>query len=254
MRFPLQRLANHLGPVFQAWLIVEAMRFLLMVWPIATWRAGLSPGGSLGCGSCSQPLLRAAQTALPSVFALAGGPAMRMCPVATGGCWPSGAPLARPLGSCYAPRSVAQPDVLAQPLGRLPGISPWLFAGPALGAVVVPWRLATLLANRSEPWLLTHRSCLEERPSEPTAQPRFPLLDRRSGLIPAAKRRRRCRRRAGGVRQAAGGVPGQRQAEFLLAWPCCWCFGLPDRGIGPNRAARSWLLAVGGAPTLSISA
>jgi len=54
-------------------------------------------------------------------------------------------------------------------------------------------------------------------------------------------------------RQPLAEVPGQRQLGNFWPGPCCGVRTAWNRGIGPKPCLpRSWLLAVGGAPTLSI--
>ncbi|MCT0201661.1 permease [Synechococcus sp. CS-602] len=237
----LQRLATTWA-LFQA-LLVEAMPFLLIGVAIATLARWLSPGGRWVRKLPSQPLLgplsgAALGFALPACECGNVPVARRLLA--------SGAPLGAALGFLFA-APVLNPIVLASTWAAFPD-KPWLLLARPLGAVVVAVALATLLGQRSEALLLTPELLEERRLSQPLSQ--VSLLDRRSGLIgsqpptplPADVPVRR---------QPLAEVLGHGSSEFL-GLALLLVFGCLIAALVQTVLPRSWLLAVGGAPTLSI--
>ncbi|NQV10875.1 MAG: permease [Cyanobacteria bacterium] len=237
----LQRLATTWA-LFQA-LLVEAMPFLLIGVAIATLARWVSPGGRWVRKLPSQPLLgplsgAALGFALPACECGNVPVARRLLA--------SGAPLGAALGFLFA-APVLNPIVLASTWAAFPN-KPWLLLARPLGAVVVAVALATLLGQRSEALLLTPELLEERRLSQPLSQ--VSLLDRRSGLIgsqppaplPADVPVRR---------QPLAEVLGHGSAEFL-GLALLLVFGCLVAALVQTVLPRSWLLAVGGAPTLSI--
>ena len=236
----LERLATTWA-LFQA-LLVEAMPFLLIGVAISSLARWLSPGGAWVRKLPANPLL-GPLTGAALGFAL---PACECgnVPVARR-LLASGAPLATALGFLFA-APVLNPIVLASTWAAFPD-QPWLLAARPLGALVIALALATLLGRLPEARLLTPALLEERRLSQPLS--RVSLLERRSGLIgggsapepPALPARR----------PPLAEVLGHGSTEFLdLA--LLLVLGCAIAALVQTAVPRAWLLAVGGAPTLSI--
>ncbi|MCT0214320.1 MULTISPECIES: permease [unclassified Synechococcus] len=227
--------------LFQA-LLVEAMPFLLIGVAISTLARWLSPGGSWVRKLPAHPLLgpltgAALGFALPACECGNVPVARRMLA--------GGAPLATAMGFLFA-APVLNPIVLASTWAAFPD-QPWLLAARPLGALLIALVLATLLRQLPEAELLTPALLEERRLSQPLS--RVSLLERRSGLIGAE------------ASPMPPALPPQRlplaellghgSAEFLnLA--LLLVMGCAIAALVQTVVPRTWLLAVGGAPTLSI--
>jgi uncharacterized membrane protein YraQ (UPF0718 family) len=236
----LERLATTWA-LFQA-LLVEAMPFLLIGVAISSLARWLSPGGAWVRKLPAHPLL-GPLTGAALGFAL---PACECgnVPVARR-LLASGAPLATAMGFLFA-APVLNPIVLASTWAAFPD-QPWLLAARPLGALVIALALATLLRQLPEGQLLTPALLEERRLTQPLN--RVSLLERRSGLIgtdsapdpsPLPSRR-----------PPLAEVLGHGSTEFLdLA--LLLVLGCAIAALVQTAVPRAWLLAVGGAPTLSI--
>jgi uncharacterized membrane protein YraQ (UPF0718 family) len=236
--------------LFQA-LLIEAMPFLLIGVSISALARWLSPGGRWVRNLPGHPLL-GPLTGAALGFAL---PACECgnVPVARR-LMAGGAPLATALGFLFA-APVLNPIVLLSTFAAFPD-QPWLLVARPLGAVLVAVLLATLLNRLPEGDLLVTPLLEERRLSQPLT--RLSLLERRGGLI--------------GVGAGPGATPepeawildlpvvarppwrevlGHGAGEFLdLA--LLLVFGCAVAALVQTVVPRDWLLAVGGAPTLSI--
>jgi uncharacterized membrane protein YraQ (UPF0718 family) len=230
--------------LFQA-LLVEAMPFLLIGVLISAGARWLSPGGRWVRKLPAHPLL-GPLTGAALGFAL---PACECgnVPVARR-LLAAGAPLGTALGFLFA-APVLNPIVLVSTWAAFPD-QPWLLAARPLGALLISLALATLLRRLPEAQLLTADLLEERRMNQPLS--RVTLLERRGGLIGATE---------GGL----GGAPlpaepartplrevlGHSTGEFLdLA--LLLVMGCAIAALVQTLVPRAWLLAVGGAPTLSI--
>ena len=235
----LERLATTWA-LFQA-LLVEAMPFLLIGVAISTLARLLSPGGAWVRKLPAHPLL-GPLTGAALGFAL---PACECgnVPVARR-LLASGAPLATAMGFLFA-APVLNPIVLASTWAAFPD-QPWLLAARPLGALLIALVLATLLRQLPEADLLTPALLEERRLSQPLS--RVTLLERRSGLIGVAEAPATA---AVPRRLPAMEVLGHGSSEFLnLA--LLLVIGCAIAALVQTLVPRAWLLAVGGAPTLSI--
>ncbi len=225
-------------------LLIEALPFLLigvLISAIARW---LSPGGQWLRRLPSHPLL-GPLTGAALGFAL---PACECgnVPVARR-LLAGGAPLGTGLGFLFA-APVLNPIVIASTWAAFPD-QPWLLLARPLGAVLVAVGLALLLGLVPEPLLLQADLLAERRLHQPLAA--VGLLERRTGLVGAAPA-------AAPVAPTAQRPPlaelmrhGSReflQLALLLVMGCVIA------ALVQSFVPRSWLLAVGGAPTLSILA
>ena len=224
-------------------LLIEALPFLLIGVLIASAARWLSPGGRWLRRLPSHPLL--------GPLAGAGlGFALPACecgnvPVARR-MLVGGAPLGAALGFLFA-APVLNPIVLAGTWAAFPD-QPWLLLARPLGAVAVALGLALLLRLLPETELLRAELLVERRLAQPLAA--VSLLERRGGLV-------------GPAMTAAPTLPTPRPRleevlrhggrEFLdLA--LLLVLGCALAALVQSFVPRGWLLAVGGAPTLSILA
>ena len=158
----------------------------------------------------------------------------------------SGAPMGTAFGFLFA-APVLNPIVLASTWAAFPD-EPWLLIARPMGAFVIAVLLSLLLVQLPETQLLEHALLSERRMSQPLSK--IGLLERSGGLIgdpvkeiaPAEPTRLR-----------AAAVLDQSSREFLdlLALLVLGCL---IAALVQTWLPRSWLLAVGGAPTGSILA
>ena len=158
----------------------------------------------------------------------------------------SGAPMGTAFGFLFA-APVLNPIVLASTWAAFPD-QPWLLIARPMGAFVIAVLLSLLLVQLPETQLLEHALLSERRMSQPLSK--IGLLERSGGLIgdpvkeiaPAEPTRLR-----------AAAVLDQSSREFLdlLALLVLGCL---IAALVQTWLPRSWLLAVGGAPTGSILA
>jgi len=225
--------------VFQG-LLLEALPFLLIGVLIAGLARWIAPGGRWLQRLPSQPLL-APLTGAALGFAL---PACECgnVPVARR-LLAGGAPLGSALGFLFA-APVLNPIVLASTWAAFPS-QPWLLAARPLAALLLALALSALLQQWPEGQLLEPALLEERRLSQPLAE--VGLLERRSGLVGAAP--------------AAPPPPPERPSlttvlehssrEFLdLAG--LLVLGSALAAVVQTLLPRTWLLAVGGAPTISV--
>ena len=142
---------------------------------------------------------------------------------------------------------VLNPIVLASTWAAFPD-QPWLLIARPLGAFVIAVLLSLLLVQLPETQLLEHALLSERRMSQPLSK--IGLLERSSGLIgdPVGEMAP-----AEPTRLRAAAVLDQSSREFLdlLALLVLGCL---IAALVQTWLPRSWLLAVGGAPTGSILA
>jgi uncharacterized membrane protein YraQ (UPF0718 family) len=235
----LSRLAT-IWAIFQG-LLLEALPFLLIGVLIAGLARWIAPGGRWLQRLPSQPLL-APLTGAALGFAL---PACECgnVPVARR-LLAGGAPLGSALGFLFA-APVLNPIVLASTWAAFPD-QPWLLAARPLAALLLALALSALLQQWPEGQLLEPALLEERRLSQPLAE--VGLLERRSGLVGAAP--------------AAPPPPPERPSlatvlehssrEFLdLAG--LLVLGSALAAVVQTLLPRTWLLAVGGAPTISVA-
>ena len=228
--------------IFQG-LLLEAIPFLLLGVAIAGLARWLVPQAAWVHRLPNNPLLAPITGALMG-FAL---PACECgnVPVARR-LLASGAPMGTAFGFLFA-APVLNPIVLASTWAAFPD-QPWLLIARPLGAFVIAVLLSLLLVQLPETQLLEHALLSERRMSQPLS--RIGLLERSGGLIgdpigeiaPAEPTRLR-----------AAEVLDQSSREFLdlLALLVLGCL---IAALVQTWLPRSWLLAVGGAPTGSILA
>ena len=222
-------------------LLIEALPFLLIGVLIAAAARWISPGGRW--------LRRLPEHPLAGPLAGAGlGFALPACecgnvPVARR-MLVGGAPLGAALGFLFS-APVLNPIVLASTWAAFPD-QPWLLLARPLGAVAVAVGLALLLRLLPEAQLLRGELLAERRLSQPLAE--LSLLERRTGLLgdaPPAP--------APPPRPPLEEVLRHGSREFLdLA--LLLVLGCAIAALVQTFVPRGWLLAVGGAPTLSILA
>jgi uncharacterized membrane protein YraQ (UPF0718 family) len=244
LAFPASRLATAWA-LFQG-LLIEALPFLLIGVVIAGGARWLGPGGRWLRRLPSHPLL--------GPLAGAGlGFALPACecgnvPVARR-MLVGGAPLGAALGFLFA-APVLNPIVLAATWAAFPD-QPWLLLARPAGAMAVALGLALLLRLLPEPQLL-RADLLEERQlSQPLSA--VSLLQRRSGLVGLEGE--------AGPASIAAPPPRPRLEELLrhggrefLELALLLVLGSAVAALVQSFVPRGWLLAVGGAPTLSILA
>jgi uncharacterized membrane protein YraQ (UPF0718 family) len=228
-------------------LLIEALPFLLIGVLIAAAARWLAPGGRWLRRLPAHPLLgpltgAALGFALPACECGNVPVARRMLV--------GGAPLGAGLGFLFA-APVLNPIVLASTWAAFPD-QPWLLLARPLGAVLVAVALALLLALVPEPQLLQADLLAERRLHQPLAA--VGLLERRTGLVgapPAAAL-------AAGPEISPPRPPLmeliRHAANEFLQLALLLVLGCLIAALVQSFVPRSWLLAVGGAPTLSILA
>lgn len=225
--------------VFQG-LLLEALPFLLIGVVIAGVARWIAPGGRWLQQLPSKPIL-APLTGAALGFAL---PACECgnVPVARR-LLAGGAPVGSALGFLFA-APVLNPIVLASTWAAFPD-QPWLLAARPLGALVLALTLSTVLQQLPEGELLEPTLLEERRLSQPLSE--LGLLERRSGLVGSTL--------AGATppltRPPLATVLEHSSREFLdLAW--LLVLGCALAAAVQTLLPRSWLLAVGGTPTMSV--
>ena len=158
----------------------------------------------------------------------------------------SGAPMGTAFGFLFA-APVLNPIVLASTWAAFPD-QPWLLVARPLGAFVIAVLLSLLLVQLPETQLLEHALLSERRMSQPLST--VGLLERSGGLVGDPIRELTPTQ---STRLRASEVLEQSSREFLdlLALLVLGCL---IAALVQTWLPRSWLLAVGGAPTGSILA
>lgn len=158
----------------------------------------------------------------------------------------SGAPMGTAFGFLFA-APVLNPIVLASTWAAFPD-QPWLLVARPLGAFVIAVLLSLLLVQLPETQLLEHALLSERRMSQPLST--VGLLERSGGLVGDPIRKLTPTQ---SPRLRASDVLEQSSREFLdlLALLVLGCL---IAALVQTWLPRSWLLAVGGAPTGSILA
>ena len=158
----------------------------------------------------------------------------------------SGAPMGTAFGFLFA-APVLNPIVLASTWAAFPD-QPWLLVARPLGAFVIAVLLSLLLVQLPEAQLLEHALLSERRMSQPLST--VGLLERSGGLVGDPIRELTPTQ---STRLRASDVLEQSSREFLdlLALLVLGCL---IASLVQTWLPRSWLLAVGGAPTGSILA
>lgn len=240
---PFERLATAWA-VFQG-LVIEAMPFLLIGVTIAGVARWLSPGGQWLQRLPSHPLL-GPLTGAALGFAL---PACECgnVPVARR-LLAGGAPLATALGFLFA-APVLNPIVLASTWAAFPD-RPWLLLARPLGALVIALVLATLLPLVSERELLTPALLEERRLSQPLSA--VGLLERRGGVVGAPATSQALPPSAGVIGQGPAAEALSHGVREFLNLAVLLVMGSAIAAVVQTLLPRSWLLALGNAPTLSI--
>jgi len=240
----LERLATAWA-VFQG-LVIEAMPFLLIGVTIAGLARWLNPGGHWLRRLPSHPVL-GPLTGAALGFTL---PACECgnVPVARR-LLAGGAPLATALGFLFA-APVLNPIVLASTWAAFPD-RPWLLVARPLGALVIALVLATLLPLVPEKQLLSSALLEERHLSQPLSA--VGLLERRSGVLGAASPQPSSPLAvsSGGSRGSAVEALSHASREFLNL-TLLLVMGSAIAALVQTLLPRSWLLALGSAPTLSI--
>jgi uncharacterized membrane protein YraQ (UPF0718 family) len=138
---------------------------------------------------------------------------------------------------------VLNPIVLASTWAAFPD-RPWLLLARPVAALAIALALASLLRLLPEGELLSDELLEERRLNQPLGQ--LSLLERRGGLLGE-----RPQQPLGPQRMAAAEALGHGVREFLnLA--TLLVLGCAIASLVQTLVPRSWLLAVGDAPTLSI--
>ena len=228
--------------IFQG-LLLEAIPFLLLGVAIAGLARWLVPQNAWVQRLPKNPLLAPITGALMG-FAL---PACECgnVPVARR-LLASGAPMGTAFGFLFA-APVLNPIVLASTWAAFPD-QPWLLVARPLGAFVIAVLLSLLLVQLPETKLLEHALLSERRMSQPLST--VGLLERSGGLVGDPIRELTPTQ---STRLRASDVLEQSSREFLdlLALLVLGCL---IAALVQTWLPRSWLLAVGGAPTGSILA
>ncbi len=228
--------------IFQG-LLLEALPFLLLGVAIAGVARWLAPQTAWIQRLPRNPLLAPITGALMG-FAL---PACECgnVPVARR-LLASGAPLGTAFGFLFA-APVLNPIVLASTWAAFPD-QPWLLIARPLGAFLLAILLSALLVQLPEAQLLEQALLSERRMTQPLSS--LGLLERKSGLIgePLPDQDMPDQQRP-----SLGLVLDQSSREFLdlLALLVLGCI---IAALVQTWLPRSWLLAIGGAPTASILA
>ena len=234
----MERLATAWA-IFQG-LLLEALPFLLIGVAIASLARWLAPGGGWLRRLPHHPVL-GPLTGAALGFAL---PACECgnVPVARR-LLAGGAPLGTALGFLFA-APVLNPIVLASTWAAFPN-QPWLLAARPGGALLLSLLLASVLRLLPEAHLLEPALLEERRLNQPLAE--VGLLERRSGLVGAATPTAP----APPPRLPLQDVLQHGSREFLdLA--ALLVLGCAIAALVQTLLPRSWLLAVGGMPTLSV--
>ena len=228
--------------IFQG-LLLEAIPFLLLGVAIAGLARWLVPQNAWVQRLPKNPLLAPITGALMG-FAL---PACECgnVPVARR-LLASGAPMGTAFGFLFA-APVLNPIVLASTWAAFPD-QPWLLVARPLGAFVIAVLLSLLLVQLPETQLLEHVLLSQRRMSQPLST--VGLLERSGGLVGDPIRELTPTQ---STRLRATDVLEQSSREFLdlLALLVLGCL---IAALVQTWLPRSWLLAVGGAPTGSILA
>jgi len=233
----LARIAT-IWAIFQG-LLIEALPFLFIGVLIAGLARWIAPGGRWLQRLPDQPILAPLSGA-------ALGFALPACecgnvPVARR-LLAGGASLGSALGFLFA-APVLNPIVLASTWAAFPD-QPWLLAARPLGALLVAVVLSGVLQRLPEGQLLERSLLAERRLSQPLAE--ASLLERKSGVLGTPTPPR-----ADPSRPSLRSVLEHSSREFLnLA--VLLILGSLIAATVQTLLPRSWLLAVGGAPTLSI--
>ena len=234
----MNRLAT-IWAIFQG-LLLEALPFLLIGVLIAGLARWLAPGGRWLQRLPRRPLL-APLTGAALGFALPACDCGNV-PVARR-LLAGGAPLGSALGFLFA-APVLNPIVLASTWAAFPD-QPWLLAARPLAALLVALALSALLQQLPEAALLEPALLEERRLSQPLDQ--VGLLERRSGLVGSVAPMPP----APAERPSLASVLDHSSREFLdLAG--LLVLGCAIAAVVQTLLPRTWLLAVGGAPTLSV--
>ena len=159
----------------------------------------------------------------------------------------SGAPVGTALGFLFA-APVLNPIVLASTWAAFPD-QPWLLVARPLGAFGLAVMLSLTLSQLSEPHLLERALLSERRMNQPLSQ--VGLLERNSGLLGVASRQQPEPTESQPLNR--GQVLEQSCREFLDLLSLL-LLGCLIAAVVQTWLPRSWLLAVGGAPTGSILA
>ncbi|MCP9788588.1 permease [Cyanobium sp. Maggiore-St4-Cus] len=226
--------------IFQG-LLLEALPFLLIGVGIASLARWLAPGGAWLRQLPAHPLL-GPLTGAALGFAL---PACECgnVPVARR-LLAGGAPVGTALGFLFA-APVLNPIVLASTWAAFPN-QPWLLAARPGAALLLAVLLATVLRLLPEAELLDPVLLEERRLSQPLAQ--VGLLERRSGLVGAIGAKVQPVKV---TRPPLQEVLQHGSREFLdLA--ALLVLGCAIAATVQTLLPRNWLLAVGGAPTISV--
>ena len=224
--------------IFQG-LLIEALPFLFIGVLIAGLARWIAPGGRWLQRLPDQPILAPLSGA-------ALGFALPACecgnvPVARR-LLAGGASMGSALGFLFA-APVLNPIVLASTWAAFPD-QPWLIAARPLGALLVAVVLSGVLQRLPEGQLLERSLLAERRLSQPLAE--ASLLERKSGVLGTPPPPR-----AEPSRSSLRTVLEHSTREFLnLA--VLLILGSLIAATVQTLLPRSWLLAVGGAPTLSI--
>ena len=224
--------------IFQG-LLIEALPFLFIGVLIAGLARWIAPGGRWLQRLPDQPILAPLSGA-------ALGFALPACecgnvPVARR-LLAGGASMGSALGFLFA-APVLNPIVLASTWAAFPD-QPWLIAARPLGALVVAVVLSGVLQRLPEGQLLERSLLAERRLSQPLEE--ASLLERKSGVLGTPPPPR-----AEPSRPSLKTVLEHSTREFLnLA--VLLILGSLIAATVQTLLPRSWLLAVGGAPTLSI--
>ena len=226
--------------IFQG-LLLEALPFLLIGVGIASLARWLAPGGAWLRQLPAHPLL-GPLTGAALGFAL---PACECgnVPVARR-LLAGGAPVATALGFLFA-APVLNPIVLASTWAAFPN-QPWLLAARPGAALLLAVLLAKVLRLLPEAELLDPVLLEERRLSQPLAQ--VGLLERRSGLVGAI---------GANVQPVKVTRPPlqevlQHGSREFLDLAALLVLGCAIAATVQTLLPRSWLLAVGGAPTISV--